>query len=132
MSDQILAHFCKYNLFAERQSGFCHGYSTQDVLLHVTDCFLSAIDRGQYVGTVFLDLAKAFDCADHNILLQKLPYYGITGDALSWLTSFLYRRTQQVNFRGSWSSRGYIKVGSPQGSILRPLLFSIYVNDLAT
>ena len=75
VSDQILAHFCKYNLFAERQSGFHHGYSTQDVLLHVTDSFLSAIDRGQYVGAVFLDLAKAFDCVDHNILLQKLHTY---------------------------------------------------------
>ena len=133
VSDQIVAHFCKYNLFSEKQSGFHHGYSTQDVLLHVTDSFLSAIDSGQCVGAVFLDLAKAFDCVDHSILLQKLSYYGINGNVtnvLSWLASFLCNKTQQVTFQGSLSSRGYIKVGVPQGSILGPLLFSIYVNDL--
>jgi len=82
------------------------------------------------VGAVFLDLAKAFNCVDHGILLQKLPYYGINGNTLSWLTSFLSRRTQQVAFKGSLSSSGCIKVGVPQGSILGPLLFSIYVNNL--
>ena len=67
----MLTHFCNYNLIAERQSGFCDGYSTQDVFLHVTDTFLSAIDRGQYVGVVFLDAAKAFDCVDHNIYCRN-------------------------------------------------------------
>jgi len=81
--------FCKRNLLSEKQSGFPYGHSTQDVLLHVSDSFLSAIDSGHYVGAVFLDLAKAFDCVDHGILLQKLPYYGISGNTLSWLTSFL-------------------------------------------
>ena len=130
VSDLIVAHFCKHDLFSEKQSGFHNGYSTQDVLLHVTDSFLGAIDSGHYVGTIFLDLAKAFDCVNHDILLQNLPYYGIKGDALSWLASFLCDITQQVIFQGSLSSRGYIKVGVSQGSILGPLLFSIYVNDL--
>ena len=130
VSDQITAHFCKHNLFSEKQSGFHYGHSTQDVLLHVSDSFLHAIDSGHYVGVVFLDLAKAFDCVDHGILLQKLPYYGIDGNTLSWLTSFLSWRTQQVAFQGSLSSSGRITVGVPQGSILGPPLFSIYVNDL--
>ena len=127
VSDQIIAHFCKYNLFSEKQSGFCYGHSTQDALLHVTDSFLSAIDSGHYVGAVYLDLAKAFDCVDHSILLQKLPHYSIISNAFSWLTSFLSGRTQQVTFQGSLSSSGCVKV---EGSILGPLIFSIYVNDL--
>ena len=60
----------------------------QDVPLHVTDSFLSAIVSGQYVGALLLDLAKAFNCVDHDILLQKLPCYGINGKVLSWLASF--------------------------------------------
>ena len=91
----------------------------QDVLLHVSDSFLSAIDNGHYVGAVFLE---AFNCVDHFILL---PHYGVSGNTLSWLTS---QRTQQV--QGSFSSIGCVKVGVPQGFILRPLLFSIFVNDL--
>jgi len=110
-------------MFSEKQSGFRHGYSTRDILLHVTDSFLSAMNSGQYVGAVFLDLAKAFDCVDHSILLQKLPYYGINGNVLSWLASFLCNRTQQVTFQGLLSSRDYIKVRVPQGSILDPYYF---------
>ena len=79
---------------------------------------------------LFLDLAKAFDCVDHAILLKKSTGYGICGDVHSWLRSFLCNRTQQVIFKGNLSSEGPITVGVPQGSILGPLLFSIYVNDL--
>jgi len=82
-------------LFSEKQSSFRYGHSTQDVLLHVSDSFLSAIDSGHYVGAAFLDLAKAFDCVNHDILLQKLPCYGINGNALSWKTS--YSKCNQVN-----------------------------------
>jgi len=130
VSDQIVDHFHKYNLFSQKQSGFRHGYSTQDVLLHVVNSCYKAIDRGQYAGAVFLDLAKAFDCVNHAILLKKLTAYGICGGVHSWLKSFLCGRTQRVVFKGNLSSEGSITVGVPQGSILGPLLFSIYVNDL--
>jgi len=71
VSDQIITHFCKHNLFSKKQSGFRYGHSTQDVLLHVSDSFLTAIDSGHYVGAVFLDLAKAFDCVNHDIYCRN-------------------------------------------------------------
>ena len=88
VSDQIVNYFHKYNLFSQKQSGFRHGYSTQDVPLHAVNSCSKAIDCGQYAGAVFLDLAKAFDCVDHAILLKKLTSYGICGGVHSWLKSF--------------------------------------------
>jgi len=94
VSDQIIAHFNKHHLFSQRQSGFWYGHSTQDVLLHVSDSFYSAIDHEEYVGAIFLDLAKAFDCVDHSI--QKLVCYGVGDSTCLWLRSFQSNRTQQV------------------------------------
>ena len=83
--------------------------------------WLKVIDNGKYVGVVFLDLAKAFDCVNHEILLQKLTCYG-------WMRSFLHGRFQRVSLHDTLSSKGEV----PQGSILGLLLFSIYLNDLAS
>ena len=100
------------------------------MLLHVSDSWLRAIDIGQYVGAIFLDLAKAFNCVNHDILLQKLDHYGIRGGAYGWIESFLRGITQQVSVQNTLSSKGFISIEVSQGSILGPLLFSIYVNDL--
>jgi len=106
LSDQITTHFNKYHLFSPRQSDFRYGHSIQDVLLHVSDSFYSAIDRGEYVGAIFLDLAKAFYCVDHSILLQKLVCYGVGDSTHLWLRSFLSNRTQQVIYNGCLSASG--------------------------
>ena len=97
-SNQFVDNFHKHNLFSQKQSGFHHEYSTQDVLLHVVDSCYKAIDCGQFTGAVFLDLAKTFDCVDHTISL-KLTGYGICGGVHSWLKSFLCGRAQRVVFK---------------------------------
>ena len=101
-------------------------------LLSFVDKVIQAIGTGEYAVGVLLDFSKAFDTVDHDILLDKLDPYGIRGCALSWFKSYLSCRTQYVTYDGSESNRQMIKCGVPQGSILGPLLFLIYINDLCT
>ena len=100
--------------------------------MHVVDCWRRAIDNGKIVVAGFLDLAKAFDCVNYDILLTKLRQYGIVGSTYLWFKSYLFNRQQRVSFQGHLSEWGVVSVGVPQGSILGPLLFSIYVNNLPT
>ena len=99
-------------------------------LLTFIDKVIQAIENGEYAIGVFLDFSKAFDTVDHKILLDKLDHNGIRGNALSWFRSYLSHRLQYVTYNGSQSSQQLIKCGVPQGSILGPLLFLIYINDL--
>jgi len=89
-----------------------------------------ALDRKEHAVGIFLDLSKAFDTVDHNILLDKLEHYGIRGVALDWVRSYLSNRLQFVQFKGQCSSPQSICCGVPQGSILGPLFFLLYINDL--
>ena len=90
-----------------------------------------ALDTGTYVVGVFLDLKKAFDTVDHAILLRKLECYGIKGNILNWFTSYLSYRSQYLDYNSKHSERKHIHHGVPQGSILVPLLFILYVNDFS-
>ena len=96
--NQIQSHIVRYNILCDHQSGFRSGYSTQDVLLHVTDKWLKAIDEGKYTGAVFLDLAKAFDTVDHSILCDYLSYHGFQESLFDLLAMQLFVRPSAKRF----------------------------------
>ena len=117
-------------MISTHQSGFRSLHSTVTVLLEATDNWAFNIDRGNVNAVVFHDFKKAFDTVDHNILLTKMNLYRIQGIALDWFRSYLTNRTQRCLVNGSLSRICSLKCGVPQGTILGPLLFLIYINDL--
>ena len=115
--------FITYNLVLEK--------NTQLIMLFsITEKIREALDNNNFACGIFIDLQKAFDTVNHDILLQKLNHYGIRGVANAWFKSYLSNRTQFVSINGFVSNTNNIHVGVPQGSVLGPLLFLIYINDL--
>ena len=130
MYNRMIEFAEQYNILHRCQFGFRKNYSTSHVLIHLINRISLAIDPRETTVGVFLDLSKAFDTLDHQILFTKLEHYGIRDVALQWIKSYFSCRQQFVQINQTCSSMQTIKCGVPQGSILGPLFFILYINDL--
>ena len=127
---RVVAHLTSNNLLSSKQFGFISGRSTVTQLLRYLDKCIDTIVNGGVVDTIYLDFQKAFDTIPHRRLMGKLQSYGVKGRILTWIKSFLTGRTQVVKINGSASESAPVLSVIPQGNVLGPLLFVIYINDL--
>ena len=125
-----LMRFLNENMILyNKQFGFRKGYSTTHAIIDLIENIENAIDNNKFACGLFIDLRKAFDTVDHGILLQKLYHYGIRGLSNNWFKSYLLERTQFVTLNGYKSELNQVRYGVPQGSVLGPILFLIFIND---
>ena len=127
---QLSSYFEKNKLLFDNEYGFRPKHSTEHAALELIDRIINKMDTNEIPLNLFLDLLKAFDTIDHTILLNKLKYYGLKGSTLNVFQSYLNNRKQYTEIEDTTSTILPIHVGVPQGSILGPILFIIYVNDL--
>jgi hypothetical protein len=133
---RLSQHLHTNNILVPEQHGFRKSISSENAAFRLTDNIFKSLNQKIHVGGIFCDLAKAFDCVNHEILFAKLHFYGIQGVTADWFRSYLTNRRQRVEIRSPCSTQnffsgwGILKHGIPLRSILGPLLFIIYINDL--
>ena len=130
MANRIISFFTKFSLFNEKQFGFLKNKSTQDALYNFLENIHDALNGTNHNIRILIDLKAAFDTVNHSILLNKLELYGVRGHGLEWLKSYLKDRQFHVGLENAKSATHTVNIGIPQGSILGPILFIIYNNDL--
>ena len=129
MHSRLTRYIDHNNLITKHQFGFQTGLNTNDAILEFLDNAYHSLDKKKFLLAIYLDFSKAFDTVNHNILLLKLDNFGIRGNCLNWIKSYLTNRRHYVSISNASSNINTINSGVPQGSILGPLLFLLYIND---